>query len=104
MSAWMISATLAEQPKPKEPCETKSSSESIAIVVCAPGLSREAWEAAGRNACGMRSQCNAWIWDNPDYVPDTAPVIDSDLPKKQAGAAVAVWINDTEDMILLKRQ
>jgi hypothetical protein len=47
--------------------------------------------------------CNAWIWDDPTKAPVKAPATDSDMPKGQAAAAVAIWVNDSNSLISLQR-
>ena len=73
------------------------------IVVCMPGLDQATWHRVGKETCGTLAQCNVWIWNDADKAPEKAPEKDTDLTKEQVRDAVAVWINDTGQMMLLHR-
>jgi len=85
-------------------CSVKSRSERVAIVVCPPGSKQDMLRAAGTAACkGQTGTCNAWIWDNAAKAPAKAPAIDTDMPKSVTGAARAVWINDSQSLMELRK-
>ena len=85
-------------------CSIRASGGEVAVIVCPPGSHAKVWRAAGRKACAAsRGICNAWIWEDADKAPLEAPLTDSDLPEAQVKAAVAVWINDSERMMLLRK-
>ena len=73
------------------------------VVVCPPGLEREVWHQVGKETCGSLARCNVWIWDDANKAPEKAPENDADLTKAQVKNAVAVWANDTGQMIILRR-
>ena len=84
-------------------CTVKNRSDAVVLVVCGSGLSESVWHEAGKAACGDRHYCNAWIWDDESKVPRVAPATDAGLRKVDSAAAVAVWINDSEMLMTLKR-
>lgn len=106
---WGFAATLlatvahatGNDPAPK--CRVTASSDQIAIVLCAKGLKEGELADIGGEACGLRTGCNAWIWDDPDVMPKTAPKSDAGIAKAQAAAAVAVWANDSKSLLLIKK-
>ena len=44
-----------------------------------------------------------WIWDDAALVPETAPATDAELPKDRTGKAVAVWANDSQSLVSLRK-
>lgn len=85
-------------------CQVKDRSDRVAVVVCAPGTTQAALQAAGADACkGRTSGCNAWIWEDASKAPTKAPAVDTDLPKATAGAARAVWIGDSQSLMELRK-
>lgn len=84
-------------------CVVKNRSSAIAIVVCPAGTEREALQAAGIRACKDLNPCNAWIWEDANKAPATAPEKDTDMPKSVTGAARAVWVNGAENLIELRK-
>lgn len=83
-------------------CTVKNHSETMVVVVCQPGLEQMVWSKAGRQACGPRTQCNAWIWDDTKKAPDVAPLADANLAPQQSASAVAVWANDSQSLLVIK--
>ena len=84
-------------------CQVKDSSAAVVLMVCPPGTNAQAWRAAGLQACATRKDCNVWIWDDAADVPAKSPVTDADLPKDRTAKAVAIWVQQTQDLVTLKR-
>lgn len=85
-------------------CSVKSRSERVAIVVCPSGAKQDVLRAAGAAACKSHTAgCNAWIWDDPAKAPMKAPAIDTDMPKSTTGSARAVWLNESQSLMELRK-
>jgi hypothetical protein len=84
-------------------CSVQARGNSVIVVVCARGLDMHAWREAGEQACGSLAPCNAWIWDDAKKAPLNAPKTDAELTKEQAADAVAIWMNDSGRMVLIRR-
>lgn len=85
-------------------CSVKSRSDRVVILVCPPGASQEVLRSAGVAACqGHTAGCNAWIWDNPTKAPMKAPAIDTDMPKSTTGSARAVWLNESQSLMEVRK-
>jgi len=84
-------------------CATKDSSEQLALVLCGKSADQAALKAAGVAACKGKTACNAWIWDDAGKLPAKAPAADKDLPKASSGAARAVWIQDSQHLMELRK-
>jgi hypothetical protein len=92
-----------EAAKPaKSQCSVRSAEGSIRVLICPPGLEQQAYRDAGQEACGDQVKCNAWIWDSADRVPKYVPKQDSDIDPKVASEAVAVWANDSKQLMLIR--
>ena len=87
----------------KSQCSLRDAEGSIRVLICPPGLDQQAYRIAGQEACGARLMCNAWIWDSADKAPKNVPKQDSEIDPKAAGDAVAVWANDTKQLMLIRR-
>ncbi|WP_146159988.1 hypothetical protein [Nitrosospira sp. Nsp5] len=96
-------SALADPVATSKPCTVKDRTEALVILVCAPNLDQETWQNAARAVCGSALMCNAWIWEDPAKAPVKAPATDSDIPKDQAAAAVAIWVHDSKSLISLRR-
>lgn len=84
-------------------CSTRGDGDAVRILVCPAGLDQEAWRAAGREVCDdTTAVCNAWIWDDPDKAPRQAPVIDTDMSEEHTRHAIAVWVNDSQRLMVLR--
>jgi hypothetical protein len=88
---------------PASSCAVKTRSDHVVIMVCPPGMNRDDWQSAGKSACEADKRCNVWIWDDAGKAPDAAPATDDVLPKKLTAVAVAVWVNDSRNLIILSR-
>ena len=84
-------------------CDVRSRSELVAVLVCRADLEEAALVEAGKAACGVRSPCNAWMWDDASKAPVKAPARDADIPKATAAAAIGVWANDTRTFVRVRR-
>jgi hypothetical protein len=84
-------------------CEVKSRSDAVVVMVCPASSDADAWRKASIAACGDKPYCNVWIWDDATKAPTSAPARDADMPRSQAGAALAVWANDSKSLLSLKR-
>ena len=84
-------------------CTVKSRSNAVVLMHCKAHLDDKVWAAAAKSACEPGKACNVWIWEDLSKIPEKAPKIDTDLPKSATGAAVAVWINDSANLIKLKK-
>jgi len=84
-------------------CATQDSSEQLALVLCGKSADQAALKAAGMAACKGKKVCNAWIWDDAAKLPAKAPATDKDLPKSATGAARAIWINDSQTLMELRK-
>lgn len=84
-------------------CTTRDSSEQVALVLCGKNTDPAALKAAGMAACKGKKVCNAWIWEDAGKLPAKAPAADKDLPKSSTGAARAVWINDSQHLMELRK-
>ena len=103
--AVLLGSVMAADPRPTGlgECAARTGTGSVVVLVCPPGLEERAWREAGQKACATSGQCNAWIWDNPSKAPQQVPKTDAEITKAQAADAVAVWINDTQHLMLLRR-
>jgi hypothetical protein len=103
LGAIAVPAAIAQATATASPCTITSRSDAVVIMVCAPNLEQQALRTNGRSACGIKVNCNVWIWDDAAKAPAKAPNTDADLPKDQAAAAVAIWVHDSQSLITLKR-
>ena len=79
----------------------RDTNELVTVVFCPPGLSQTALRDAGVQACGTRKPCAAWIWDDPARAPATTPPTPTDMSPEQIAAAVAVWVNESNQLITI---
>ncbi len=99
----MSSHNLAETQKiSKQQCKILDRTDAVIIMVC-PDQDAEAWQEAGKEACGLKQLCNAWIWDDETKAPKMAPITDAEIPKVNTSQAVAVWINDSKMLMTLRQ-
>ena len=85
-------------------CSVKSRSERVVIVVCPPGATQDVLRTAGVAACKSHATgCNAWIWEDPAKAPMKAPAIDTDMPKTTTGTARAVWLNESQSLMEVRK-
>ncbi len=85
-------------------CQLRISHGALAIVVCPADLDMYELRKAGVNACSLVSGCTAWIWDDPSKAPDFNQIVTGQkISKEQTADAVAIWDNNTQQMMLLRR-
>lgn len=84
-------------------CKVVSTSDSVAVVLCARSAGNDEWRSAGALACKDKKSCNAWIWDDESKAPKTAPAKDTDMPKSQTGAARAIWVSPGDQLIIVNK-
>lgn len=83
-------------------CVVREGDGSVVVLVCPPSLDAEAWQVAGQRACDGKLLCNAWVWVDPVKAPEKAPKRNEDLTHVQVADAVAVWINDSQYLMLMR--
>lgn len=85
-------------------CTVPDRSDKVALVLCPSTVTGDALAKVGEAACpGKGVRCNAWVWHDSNAVPKKAPDKDENLPKTQTAKAVAVWVNDSERLISLRK-
>src|SRR5262245_46223025 len=92
-----IGPTKAEASK----CFIRDRNEFMAVVVCPVGLNQEDWREAGVEACGSRTACAAWIWDDPAKAPKAAPTTPAPTNKEDIISAVAIWVNGNKKLVTI---
>jgi hypothetical protein len=105
--ALVASALVLAQPMTaaaaEDDCTVKSRSNAVVLMHCKAQLDDKVWADAAKAACEPGKACNVWIWEDRGMIPLTAPETDTDLPKSATRAAVAVWINDSANLMKLKK-
>lgn len=96
------SALQGESSGSKPGCEVTSRSKALVVLVCRANLDDASLVKAGKEACGARMPCNAWIWDDAAKAPEKAPAKDADMPKEAARAAIGIWANDEQVLVRLR--
>lgn len=96
-------AAIAQAMTTESPCKVTSRSATVVVMVCAPKMEQQALRSSGRSACGTLVDCNVWIWDDAAKAPAKAPARDADMPKDRAATAIAIWVQDSQSLITLKR-
>ena len=84
-------------------CQVRRGGGNVIVLICPTSFKTDALSVAGKKACGDTTLCNAWIWDDPAKAPAAAPFSDSGLTEAQAADAVAVWINDSQRMMVIRK-
>jgi len=82
-------------------CLVRDQNELVTVVICPTGLSQLEWHDAGVAACGARKPCAAWIWDDPEKAPEVAPPTPTELSREEITDAVAIWVNETANLITI---
>jgi hypothetical protein len=102
--AALLAQAPAAQAAPEAACAVKSRSERVVVMVCPASATPAVMKAAGQAACKDKTGgCNAWIWDDASKAPMKAPAIDTDMPKTTTGAARAVWLNDSQSLMEVRK-
>jgi hypothetical protein len=84
-------------------CEEKGTNGMVTLLLCPQGMELETMMAEGRAACGDRKPCGAWIWVDPENIPEVAPDSHDKLPKESVQSAVAIWVNEDQRLITLEK-
>lgn len=84
-------------------CSIKDRTEKVVLIFCPRQSHEREWLAAGQSACPTGQHCNVWIWDDHSKMPSNAPKTDAELSKGHAASAVAIWVNDSQSLIKLKK-
>ena len=95
-------SALADTAKTSEQCKVLDRSDAVIIMVC-PVKDVALFQAAGKEACGLKQLCNVWIWDSETKAPGVAPISDADMPKVNAKQAEAIWINDSKSLMSIQQ-
>jgi hypothetical protein len=85
-------------------CSVIDRSKAVALLACPADLSNEALREAGMAACHPIAQCRAWVWVDRSKIPDKAPEKDADIPESARAHAVAIWVNESQGLITLRRK
>ena len=85
-------------------CEAKGSNGMVTMLLCPEGLESAALADEGRIACDGRMPCGAWMWVDADAIPEQAPASHDELPKDSIQEALAIWVNETGQLIALGRE
>ena len=86
-----------------EACTVRDTNGMITLVICPEGLGAADLQVAGQAACEGREPCLAWIWDNPEVAPVTAPATSEGLGGEALAAARAVWVHDDRQLISMEQ-
>ncbi len=98
-----LGAAAQAQEAPADPrCEVKGENGMVTLLLCPAGLSQTALAGEGRAACDERMPCGAWMWVNEADVPDAAPDSHDKLPQAAVQSAVAIWVNEDQQLIALE--
>jgi hypothetical protein len=84
-------------------CEMKGQNGMVTLVLCPAGLSPEAIAEEGKRICGDTMPCGAWVWTDAADVPAEAPDSHEKLTQAQITSAVAVWMNETGQLVVLEK-
>lgn len=90
-----VSAVAQESPA----CTEKGTNGMVTMLLCPEGLDEADLAAEGRAVCGARKPCGAWIWTDAAMIPANAPDSHDKLPKEAVRNAVAIWVNEAEQLI-----
>jgi hypothetical protein len=103
---WLVGLCGSAAAAEARSCVTVSvnSDSSVAVVRCPSAGTPETWQAAGISACNGKRRCNAWIWDDAAKMPKMAPATDGGLLKTESRSARAIWINDAQQLVVVKQQ
>lgn len=99
LSVLLITSLEAHSQELELACTITGQSEAVALLLCENESAEESWVAAGQKACEGKETCNAWIWTDEAFLPDSAPDMDADLPKNLSAKAVAIWVSVAESLI-----
>jgi hypothetical protein len=84
-------------------CTIRDQKGAVTFLLCPPGLDKAAWRQAGEAACRGRTTCSAWIWDDPNKAPKSAPQLASQIKQADLLSTVAIWDNDKKQMMMIRK-
>jgi hypothetical protein len=84
-------------------CSLHARSEFVAILVCPPGLKQDDWKQSGVTACGNIPACSAWMWDDIQNLPKSAPRLASGLTSSEVASAVAIWDSAGNRLVTIEK-
>ena len=84
-------------------CTIRDQKGAVTLLLCPPGLDKADWRKAGEMACAKIKPCSAWIWDDPDKVPQSAPPLATGIAKEAVLSSVAIWDNDGKKLITISK-
>jgi hypothetical protein len=84
-------------------CVVSDMTDYTAVVVCPKGLDQKSLRDAGVNACGDKLPCAAWIWDDPEKAPETAPSTPEKFTKDQVTSTLGIWISEKKQLIMISK-
>lgn len=99
----LMSSHTAAAPQAPAVCAVTQRSEAVVLMLCPPAQTEVTWRAAALKACDGKQRCNVWIWDDAAQLPATAPVTDAELPKALTAKAVAIWAQDSQSLVSLRK-
>ncbi len=102
----------AQSTDPVADCKLQDSNGSTSEMICKNAREMielkdegmKALRAAGTSACVDREPCIVWIWDDPANAPVKSPPLSDGLTKAQVQSAVAVWVNDANEMLMISAE
>ncbi|MGI9389518.1 MAG: hypothetical protein ACR2O1_05615 [Boseongicola sp.] len=84
-------------------CTEMGTNGMVTMLLCPTDLDDEVLAEEGRIACGDRKPCGAWLWTDAAAIPETAPANHDDLPESAIQSAIAVWVNESGNLITIRR-
>lgn len=99
----LMSGPTAAAPQAPAACAVTQRSEAVVLMLCPPAQTEVTWRAAALKACEGKQRCNVWIWDDAAHLPANAPATDAELPKTLTAKAVAIWAQDSQSLVSLRK-
>lgn len=84
-------------------CEMKGHNGMVTFVLCPEVLSSEDFRNEGIVACEGRMPCGAWFWTDAALVAEDVPDSHDKLSQEQVTSAAAIWVNETERLVVLNK-
>ena len=75
----------------------------VSMLLCPEGLEPDVLAEEGKIACDGRAPCGAWVWTDAAAIPAEAPDAHDKLPKESVQQAIAIWVNDNSELMMLKK-
>ncbi len=100
----MTSVPAAAQDDYTPVCEGKGSNGMVSMLLCPEGLNEDELAKEGRAICQERKPCGAWVWTDAAFIPLEAPDEHNKLPKESVRNALAIWVNEAEQLVSLTKE